>query len=313
MEQVLVLGGSYFIGRRIVEVLLEAGYGVTTLNRGNRPAVPGAIEIHCNREDEAAMKAALAGRQFDAAIDVSGLNARHAEILCSALPMNRLRKFIFISSSAVYPAGTAQPPFSEKGPVGPNPYWGDYGLNKIEAEKVYAARMPGQKVFFRPPYLYGPRNYARRESFVFDHLLKGQPLILPASDPRLQFLHTDDQAAAVLAVLSQDTGPLSVFNTGNEQAVTALEWVRACAEAAGVPAKTVFYDSLAAGRDARDFFPFPEYDNVLDVRKIADLCPAKVDFIEGLKQSFAWFIAHRSEIQFKEQVTANEQEILRTL
>ena len=58
MEQVLVLGGSYFIGRRIVEALLEAGYGVTTLNRGSRPAVPGVSEIHCNREDAEAMKAA---------------------------------------------------------------------------------------------------------------------------------------------------------------------------------------------------------------------------------------------------------------
>ena len=89
MEQVLVLGGSYFIGRRIVEALLEAGYGVTTLNRGSRPAVPGVSEIHCNREDAEAMKAALAGRQFDAAVDVSGLNARHAEILCEALPVRK--------------------------------------------------------------------------------------------------------------------------------------------------------------------------------------------------------------------------------
>ena len=313
MEQVLVLGGSYFIGRRIVEALLEAGYGVTTLNRGSRPAVPGVSEIHCNREDAEAMKAALAGRQFDAAVDVSGLNARHAEILCEALPVERLRKLVFISSSAVYPAAEARPPFSEEGLTGPNPYWGNYGLNKIEAEKVYAAQMPGQKIFFRPPYLYGPRNYAQRESFVFAHLLDGRPLILPASKPQLQFLHTDDQAAAVLAALRQDTGPLSVFNTGNAQAVTASEWVAACAEAAGIPAKTVFYDSLAAGRDARDFFPFPEYDNVLDVRKIAALCPAKVDFIEGLKESFAWFMARRSEIQFKEQVAQNEQEILKTI
>ena len=64
-NHVLVLGGSYFIGRCVTEALAAAGYTVYTLNRGTKPKVHGAVhEIICDRNDAAAMKAALAGHTF---------------------------------------------------------------------------------------------------------------------------------------------------------------------------------------------------------------------------------------------------------
>lgn len=313
-KSVLVLGGSYFIGRKIVEELLKAGYAVTTLNRGSRPAVPGAKEIHCDRDDREGLEAALLGKRFEILVDVSGLNRSQAEKLSGAAHWEGLEKLIFISSSAVYAVDKLQPPFAETGLLGPNPYWGDYGTHKIAAEETYAAAFPGaQKIFLRPPYLYGENNYAQRESFVFEHLKTGRPLLVPASNPRLQFLYTGDLAAIILDLLKRDTGPVSVFNVGNREGVLASQWIQCCVEAAGLKAEMILYDYKKDGRGVRDFFPFPDYDNVLNVEKIRRLHPQETDFVQGLERAFAWYLSCRDSIPFKEQVTRNEAEILKGL
>ena len=72
MRKVLILGGSYFIGRRITEQCLEDGWEVSLLNRGSQPWTGRPVtQLTCDREDAAAMKQTLKGRTFDAVIDVN--------------------------------------------------------------------------------------------------------------------------------------------------------------------------------------------------------------------------------------------------
>ena len=86
MRKVLILGGSYFIGRRITEQCLEDGWEVSLLNRGSKPWTGRPVtQLTCDREDAAAMKQTLKGRTFDAVIDVSGLNQKQIEICCESL------------------------------------------------------------------------------------------------------------------------------------------------------------------------------------------------------------------------------------
>ena len=85
MRKVLILGGGYFIGRRITEQCLEEGWEVSLLNRG-KPWTGKPVTRTCNRNDAAAMKQILKGKVFDAVIDVSGLNQKQIEI--------SLRKFL---------------------------------------------------------------------------------------------------------------------------------------------------------------------------------------------------------------------------
>ena len=102
MRKVLILGGSYFIGRRITEQCLEDGWEVSLLNRGSKPWTGRPVtQLTCDREDAAAMKQTLKGRTFDAVIDVSGLNQKQIEICCESLDCS-VKHWIFISSSAVY-------------------------------------------------------------------------------------------------------------------------------------------------------------------------------------------------------------------
>lgn len=69
MKDVLVIGGTRFFGRRIVDELVAAGHKVAVLSRGNRPRAAGVEALCCDRGDEEALGACLGGRSFDAVID----------------------------------------------------------------------------------------------------------------------------------------------------------------------------------------------------------------------------------------------------
>ena len=70
----LVLGGSTFVGRRLVNLLTEAGQSVAVLNRGRTPSAlpPDVRRLVADRTDVASMRAALDGTEWDAVYDISG-------------------------------------------------------------------------------------------------------------------------------------------------------------------------------------------------------------------------------------------------
>ena len=316
-DKVLVLGGSYFVGRKLVEYLAEHGYEVTVLNRGTRPlAVEGVQQICCDRNDGEGMKAALAGKAFDFVIDVSWQDVSWVEKLCGALDFNEVKKLVFISSSAVYDVEHLQIPFKETDALAENKYWTFYGKGKIDAEIYYSEFLKDKKtelVMLRPPYIYGEYNYAQRESLIFRQLLEDKPVVIPKSNPKLQFIYTEDLAAVVDCLLRTETGKECVFNVGNKDAVTSKEWVEICAKVAGKQPEIMEVDYGALGRNVRDFYPFFDYDNVLEVSKINDIICEETEFEEGLQKAFDWFLENRENIAFKENVDKNLYEIIAEL
>ena len=202
-EKVLVLGGSYFVGKKIVEYLAEKEYEVTVLNRGTKPvSTKNVTQLICDRNDAAAMKQVLAGKPFDYVIDVSWQDVSWVKHLCDALNFDPVKKLIFISSSAVYDVENLSIPFKEDDTLAENKYWTFYGQGKIDAEKYYAEFLQDKStnlVMLRPPYIYGEYNYAQRESLIFRQLVEDKPVVIPKSNPKLQFIYTEDLAAIITA------------------------------------------------------------------------------------------------------------------
>jgi len=64
-RNILVIGGTLFIGRELVRRLLARGDRVTILHRGRSPVPPEAKALVCDRNDTAAVRRSLAGRSFD--------------------------------------------------------------------------------------------------------------------------------------------------------------------------------------------------------------------------------------------------------
>lgn len=70
------------------------------------------------------------------------------------------------------------------------------------------------------------------------------------------------------------------------------------------------FDYKNNGFGVRDFFPFFDYDNVLDVTEINKIYPYETPFLQGLKNAFERFLSVRKNIVFKPDVTKNEEKII---
>lgn len=124
---VLIIGGSNFVGRALVDHFLQEHKHVTVLNQGTRP-VYGTEQLTANRNSAHQMNLALEGRSFDCVVDTSCYTGEQASIALQALG-NRIGYLIEISSSAVYVEDDAIP-MNEEHPTGKSPQWGSYSLSR---------------------------------------------------------------------------------------------------------------------------------------------------------------------------------------
>lgn len=306
-RKILIMGGSYFIGKSIAQTFSQFGDDVYVLNRGSRPLNDSRIkELVCDREDQEQLKKVLNDHHFEVVIDVSATNKVHLQYLVESLHTDRLASFIFISSSAVYDVENLSIPYKVSDPLGENSYWGDYGTNKIEAEAYLKTQLTNsQIIILRPPYVYGENNYAQRESFIFDHLVHHQPIIIPnQGDTLLQFIYTHDLAKICLDLSLKSLDHLSIYNVGNKKPLSIKDWILCLGKAAKKEPIFKEFDYLKHGYTIRDFFPFHDYDNVLEINIDFD----ETQFIEGAQIAFDWY--QKTPIEFKKNVRENEEEII---
>src|SRR5436189_2700989 len=98
--KILILGGTIFLGRQIVEVALARGHEMTLFNRGqhNTALFPQVEKLHGDRAKDLS---ALAGRRWDAVIDTCGYVPRHVRATAEALA-DHVDHYTFVSSISVY-------------------------------------------------------------------------------------------------------------------------------------------------------------------------------------------------------------------
>ncbi len=289
MSRILVTGGTAFVSRFIARYFAIT-HDVTVLNRGSRPQESGVTLVRADRHD---LGDQLRGMHFDAVIDVCAYTAEDVNDLLDALDLGSgALDYILISSSAVYPE-TTRMPAAEDAPIGPNAIWGDYGTNKIAAEQTALRRLPGAYIL-RPPYLYGPMQNVYREPFVFDCAMAERPFYIPDDgEMPLHFFHVEDLCRVIERILESHPAE-HMLNVGNPETVTVSEFVRLCYEAAGKELRCVHVRNHP---NQRDYFPFHDYAYALDVSRMQMLLPKTIDLAEGLRQSFAWYLAHPEDVR----------------
>lgn len=268
-RQVLVIGGSGFVGSALIPRLRAGGFRVCLLNRGSRP-VPGTTQLVADRDDPAQLSdAAHALTSLHAVIDTSAYTRRQCESAWSILAP-RTRHWIHLSSAGVYSERTKEPP-TEHSPIGGAPVWGDYGKDKSEVDDFLLQRHEGPAItILRPPYLYGPGNNNERETYVWARVLQGKSILVPGDgETMVQFLHVDDLADAFVRLASRAAKGTSVYNIAAEPAMSLTEWAQAVAASCGAGAKLI----RSAGAHAQDFqprqyFPFRDFPCWVDTTNI---------------------------------------------
>jgi nucleoside-diphosphate-sugar epimerase len=286
---VLVIGGTLFIGRLLVEDLLKAGHRVAVLHRKAKHDFGRRVEnIAADRNDAEAVRQALAGRRFEAVFDnvydwERGTTASQVEATVRACG-DQLARYIFMSSVAAYGDGLNH---YEGDPLAPDNHSIAYVRNKATTERMLF-RLHQKRglpvVTFRPPFVYGPGNPFYREAFFWDRLRSERPIIIPGDGHRLmQFVYVHDLVRACMAALDRPAAVGEAFNIGDPKPVTQTELVQALGRVAGkrptlvrIPRETILE---AGGNPMGDPAYFGEY---LDVPPITEKI-GKVTRILGVR------------------------------
>ncbi len=232
--KILILGGSGFLGRHLVDAALVAGHQVTLLNRGKR-----SVDWTMGRKDGADFSAQLEHLLGDRDADMSALQGRQFDAVidgCCYLPDQAMRTvaslgiapsyFQLISTISVYREFAPRRRYDETASLLEGAH--DYGSNKARCEEVYLQAWPGKVAIVRPGLIVGPHDmterftyWPRRVAQGGDMLAAGQP------DSPLQWIDVRDLAQWCLRLAEQNT--CGIFNAcGPAQLSTFGEFLATC-------------------------------------------------------------------------------------
>ena len=303
--KVLVIGGTLFIGRSLVEALVKAGHEVSVLHRKPKHDFSRRVEnLMADRNDAASLREALDGRRFEVVFDNAydwerGTTAAQVEATVRAVG-HRLQRYIFMSSVAAYGDGLNH---KDSDPLAPEYHADSYCSNKATTERLLF-RMHAQTglplVTFRPPFVYGPNNPYYREQFFWDRLRAGRPIVIPGDGHRLmQFAYVNDVVEALVRAMYEPRAIGEAFNMGDSKPLTQVEVVERLAKAANTEATLarVPRDVIqqAGGNPMEEPFYFGEYFDVppitMNIGKVTRLLKMKLTpFDVGLKETYRWYV-----------------------
>ena len=301
-KNLLVIGGSYFYGRVFVmEAAREhSEYHITVLNRGTYSMEEfGVSQVTGDRHDTAVL--AACGRDYDAVIDFCAYEAGDVETVVRNIS-GSVGQYILISTVDVYERGsgvvkTEEHPLEQRIFAGES---GAYIAGKValeeELRRVCITRQIPYTVL-RPAILYGPYNYAPRESAYIQMMLTGH--VLPHftdADGRFQFVYVKDAAHAILSVIGNENAYGQAYNLCQDEIVTyssffgALKDVAEPEITADLRELPLTVDSAVAQQIP---VPFPamadETELCSNEKSKRELGTEYIDFREGMRRTYQAF------------------------
>jgi UDP-glucose 4-epimerase len=272
--QILVTGGSGFIGRHVVAELAQAGHQVTTLHRGGPLGANGTATHHV-QADILSAEARDAAAHAEAVVHLAGRGDVQASYR-EPLAFSRLNAFgtlnvlegirthgghvILASTQRVYRPGDAV--ISEDAPLAPTD---PYAYSKLVAEqwcRMYAEQLGTPTTVMRLFSVYGPGQVGQGTSGVvsifLDRALRGEPLAVHADQQR-DLTWVGDVARGIrLAVESPPaaSSPARVYNLATGAGTTLYALAQLVCAAVGSRSEIV----PPSGRS-------DEGDRVADVRR----------------------------------------------
>ena len=307
----LFIGGTGTISMAISKRLLEQGWELWLINRGNRNSVPGLEKAHfitVDVNDEVAVSAALSGMHFDVACDFIGFVKSQLERDYRLLK-GKVDQFMYISSASAYQKPCANYLIDETTPLA-NPYW-QYSRDKIECEE-YLMKLYREEQFpvtiIRPSHTYDERSvplgvHGEKGSFqVVKRIKEGKPVIIHGDGTSLWTItHNSDFAKGFTGLMGNIHAIGQAVQITSDESVTWNQIYECVAKALGVELKPVYisskylsdhcYYDLAGG-----LLGDKANSVVFDCSKLKSLVP---DFVatkradQGIRETVEYIMSHK--------------------
>jgi nucleoside-diphosphate-sugar epimerase len=304
----LLVGGTGTISTAVSALLVEQGWELYLLNRGNRSAfVPeGAHVITADIGDTDDVKDKLAGMHFDAVADFIAFTTDHIkrdielfEGLCD--------QYIFISSASAYQKPLSSPVITESTPLS-NPYW-EYSRNKIACEKklMKAYRHAGFPItIVRPSHTYGDMAvpmgvHGRAGSYsVIERIRQGKPVIIHGDGTSLWTMtHNTDFARAFCGLMGNIHAIGETYHITSDESLTWNQIYEIIASALHAELHAVHIPTDILAACSREFYGGLAGDKahtvIFDNTKVKRAVPgfaATVRFDQGVRRTLEYVLSH---------------------
>jgi 2'-hydroxyisoflavone reductase len=242
--RMLIIGGTVFVGRALVECAMARGHEVSLFNRGNTnpDLFPDVEKLRGDRTTDEGLSA-LDGKTWDAVIDVSAYFPRavtlSAEKLKDATP-----HYTLISTISVYDTPPEQGNITEDAPLKSldddtvEDVTGDtYGGLKVLCERALDETFAGRSLMIRPGLIVGPHDPTDRFTYWPIRTARGGQMLVPPRDDVLQVIDVRDLAEWTIRMVEQQA--TGIYNaTGPDQPLSFGHVLDVCASVAGNRAAT---------------------------------------------------------------------------
>jgi 2'-hydroxyisoflavone reductase len=237
--KILIIGGTKFLGRHLVDAALAHGHEITLFNRGktNPTLFPNIETIRGDREHDIEK---LSGREWDAVIDTCGYVPRIVRL--SAIGLERsIKRYVFISSISVYHDSLFKKiGIEESDPVGKlddetvEEITGEtYGPLKALCEKTVQEIYGNRALVIRPGLIVGPHDGTDRFTYWPVRVARGGEVLAPeSSEVPVEIIDVRDLAQFTIKLIERNG--LGVFNaTGPDYKLTFGTMLDTCKRVSG--------------------------------------------------------------------------------
>lgn len=240
--ELLVLGGTWFLGRHIVQHALARGWDVTTFTRGQSGTDVGGVRpVRGDRTVAADLERLAEYGPWDAVIDTSSSSLPPRDVGLAVRALGAcVGRWVHISTVSVY-AGWPHERLTEDSPLLECPFDADetygytgedgsptvYGFQKAGGESAVRTVLGDRSVFLRPGVILGPGEYVGRLPWWLSRAARGGPILAP--DPRLRRIQPVDVRDVAAFALEQAAATTSGgFNLAHPDGLPFEEFIGEC-------------------------------------------------------------------------------------
>ena len=211
----LILGGTGFIGPHEINYALSRGHRVTMFNRG-KTAPDMFPDVERLIGDRGGDLDALKGRDWDAVIDNSGFYPRHAKLSAELLD-GHVGKYMFVASIDVYAEDSltveddefsaAYAVMDDPTDESESPYGPSYGARKALCEQEVVRVFGDNAINIRPGIITGTGDPTERLRHWLERLVVGNEILVPGQeDLQVQYIDAADMCGWMVRLLEEGTG-----------------------------------------------------------------------------------------------------------
>lgn len=238
--QILIIGGTRFLGRYLVDAALARGHQITLFNRGksNPELYAQNAQVETILGDREKELDKLAGRSWDALIDTCGYFPRLVRLSAQALKPSAAR-YVFISSISVY-SDFSKTGIDENAPLGKlddesieEITGASYGPLKVLCEQAVQQEFGGKALIIRPGLIVGPHDPTDRFTYWPVRVAGGGELLTPEKPQvPVQIIDVRDLAEFSLTLIEAQAG--GIYNaTGPGYELSFGAMLATCKQASG--------------------------------------------------------------------------------